>query len=67
MTQARLRIVGPSVHDLKYYYFSLEEAAHNLEVTESWILEQDIAKTRMWGTWYFHPDDYHKLRDLMHD
>lgn len=67
MTQARLRIVGPTVHEIKRYYFPLEEAAHNLDVPERWIL-QNLSKLsdrkRFDGTWYFSPDDYHKLREL---
>ena len=67
MTQARLRIVGPSNIEVKNYYFSLEEASYNLGVPESWVknhldkLKEPIMK---WRTWYFSPEDYHKLREL---
>ena len=67
MTQARLRIVGPSNIEIKNYYFSLEEAAEYLGVPEKWVrmnMDQLDEPIQRWGTWYFSPNDYHKLRDL---
>lgn len=64
MTQSR---VSKVVHEVKNYYFSLEELAHNMEVPEKWILQNLIHlpdRKRFNDTWYFSPDDYHKLKEL---
>ena len=70
MTQARLRIVGPTIHEIKRYYFSIEETAHNLNVPESWIMERlDKLKEPITqgGTWYLSPSDYAHLRKIRNE
>jgi len=71
MNQTRLRIVGKAernfIDEVRKYYFSLEETTRNLDVPETWILQNLVHlpdRTRLNGTWYFSPADYHALREL---